>query len=59
LQGKISAYDFYSSIARKSDNTGTLNIKVCHNSACGGWDAELFARTDTSNSSSSSECGGI
>jgi len=29
LQGKISAYDFYISITRKTDNTGTLNIKVC------------------------------
>jgi hypothetical protein len=28
LQGKTSAYDFYLSLARKSDNTGTLDLKV-------------------------------
>jgi hypothetical protein len=28
LQGKTSAYDFYLSIARKSDNTGTVDVKV-------------------------------
>jgi hypothetical protein len=28
LQAKTSAYDFYLSITRRSDNTGTLNIKV-------------------------------
>jgi hypothetical protein len=28
LQGKISAYDFYYSIANKTDNTGLLDVKV-------------------------------
>jgi hypothetical protein len=28
LEGKTSAHDFYFSIARKSDNTGTLDVKV-------------------------------
>ena len=28
LQGKISAYDFYHSLAHKSDNTGTMDTKV-------------------------------
>jgi hypothetical protein len=28
LQSKVSAYDFYSSLAHKTDNTGILNIKV-------------------------------
>jgi hypothetical protein len=30
LQSKISAYDFYYSIARRTDNTGTLGVKVRH-----------------------------
>jgi hypothetical protein len=29
LQGKISVYDFYYSLDHKTDNTGTLGIKVC------------------------------
>ena len=29
LQGKLSAYDFYYSLDRKTDNTGTLQIQVC------------------------------
>lgn len=28
LQGKISAYDFYTALVRKSDNAGLLNVKV-------------------------------
>jgi len=28
LQGKTSAYNFYLSIAHKTDNTGVINIKV-------------------------------
>jgi len=28
LQGKISAYDYYYSLAHKSDNTGLQNLKV-------------------------------
>ena len=28
LQGKISAYDFYTTLSHKSDNTGLRNVKV-------------------------------
>ena len=28
LQGKISAYDFYTALVHKSDNAGLLNMKV-------------------------------
>jgi hypothetical protein len=28
LQGKLSAYDFYQSLARKTDNTGLIKVKV-------------------------------
>jgi hypothetical protein len=30
LQGKVSAYDYYLSIVRKTDNVGTSNQKVPH-----------------------------
>lgn len=29
LQGKLSAYDYYLSLMRKSDNLGVLGLKVC------------------------------
>jgi CxC2 like cysteine cluster associated with KDZ transposases len=32
LQGKTSAYDYYLSLAHKTDNTGLLDTKVCASS---------------------------
>lgn len=29
LQGKLSAYDFYLSVERKTDNTGILGLQAC------------------------------